>query len=114
MAIKQLIPEYEPFQVRPRETREDGPFNCQSPHGLYHAVVMLTREEFDFKRLEKPDLDTARSGTAPPGSGLSDLIEQLSEYSDFRLPKTRGLRIRPSKSSETSWHAEIISWRTTR
>ena len=121
MGIQVVIPNVEAgdereTKLQPGEDREValhcGPLAEDDPpyvSGTHYAVLLVTREPADFSFVAQSDLPKSRG--APLSGGAADLTDQLAEVAFFTR-STRGGRL-GRKKSDTSWHAQVLSWRTT-
>ncbi len=110
MGIEVVMPVDELVKLESGKTVTSDAFECQSPHGINQALLLVTREPADFSFVAQDDLKTARGG--PLSGGAGSLKDQLVEVAFFQPPQTRGGRRLRRKKADTSWHAEVLSWRS--
>lgn len=110
MGIEVVMPYEEPFvELQPGESVDSSPFQCEPPLGENHAILLVTRERLLLPFSKRPELPTITRG-ASQDNGAGDLQDQLLEQTYFRRPASRGRRL-GSKRSDTTWHAQLLSWR---
>ncbi len=107
MGIQRVIPDDDlSMKLEPGDSRISFVLQCTPPLGTYHAVMLVTREEHDFRFITQRDLGKTRGGHR---ADTNSLQSQLEVATHFLPPQSRGRRMRPQKS-DSSWHAQVLSW----
>ena len=98
----------EPAKLEPGEHADSYDLKCDADDfGKSQAVVLATREPVNFSFVQQAALPTTRG--APKRGGAGELDQLLQEQTYFTPPPTRSTRLR-AKASDTTWHAQVLSW----